>query len=117
MIQCLNIHEYNQQEFTNIAVCEQTVKLIIPACYQGRPVTTSIIMMELLWQQYGLDTIHPEVSRWLEQNAPDVKNAAADNQFAYSDDCAQIEVEPNGTIELHLPLELNDRLREVSTQY
>jgi hypothetical protein len=88
-----------------------SVNLRMPAFYRGKAVPTSIVVMELLWQQYGLDLLHPEVSRWLEQNAPDVRSAAANGQFAHG------EVGPQGNVELLLPLEIDDRLRAVSSQY
>src|SRR5262245_58450550 len=106
-----------QQEFTNPVVNELSVKLRMPAGYQGKVVPTSIVVMELLWQQYGLDVIHPVVSRWLEKNAPDVKNMAARSQFANDDDSSRFIVKANGTIDLLLPLKTDDRLREVSSQY
>jgi hypothetical protein len=110
MFQCLNIIGYKQQDFTNLQVSELPVKLTMPAGYRDKAIPTSIVVKELLWQQYGMDLTHPEVSRWLEQNAPDVKDAAADHQFTDVDDQKE-------TIEFHLPLEIDDRLREVSTQY
>jgi hypothetical protein len=115
MFQCLNILGSKQQGLSEVS--ELPVKLSMPDGYQNKAVSTSLFMKELLWQQYGMDVIHPEVSRWLELNAPDVKYAAVDNQLSESDDSAPFNVDPNGTIELHLPLEIDDRLREVSTQY
>jgi hypothetical protein len=117
MFQSFNTFGRKQQDFTNPVVNELSVKLRMPACYQGKAVPTSIVVMELLWQQYGLDMIHPEVSRWMEKNAPDVKYMAAKTQFARSNDRTQFRVGANGTIELHLPLKLDDRLREISSQY
>lgn len=74
--------------------------------------------MELLWQQYGLDIVHPEVSRWLERNAPDVKYAVARSQFFVGcDKISQFKVGPKGTVEFQLSLNIDDRLREVSSQY
>jgi hypothetical protein len=107
MFQCLNIFRCKQHD---PVANELSIELRIPISYQDKAVPTSIIVMELLWQQYGLDVIHPKVSRWLEQNAPDIK-------FASSDDRTQFKVGPKGTIELHLPLKVDDRLREVSFQY
>jgi len=117
MFQCLNIIGYKQQDFTNLQVSELPVKLNMPAGYQDKAIPTSIVVKELLWQQYGMDLTHPEVSRWLEQNAPDVKDAAADNQFTDCDDSAPIKFDQKETIEFHLPLEIDDRLRQISTQY
>jgi hypothetical protein len=117
MFQSINIFGHKQQAFTNPVINRLSVKLRMPAGYQDKVVSASIVVMELLWQQYGLDVIHPEVSRWLEKNAPDVKYMAANNQFASGDDRSKFRVGSNGTIELHLPLKLDDRLREVSSQY
>ncbi len=115
MFQSFNNTGRKQQANTNPVVNELSVKLRMPACYRGKAVPTSIVVMELLWQQYGLDLIHPEVSRWLEKNAPDVKNMAARNQFARLG--TEVNAGPTGIIEMHLPLKLDDRLREVSSQY
>lgn len=117
MFQCLNIFGYIKRGFTNLEVSELPVKLSMPVGYRSKAVPTDIVVMQLLWQQYGMDVTHPEVIRWLERNAPDVKNVAANNQFADDDDHTYIKVDPNGTIELYLPLSIDDRLREVSTEY
>jgi hypothetical protein len=117
MFQCLDIFGRKQTRFKNSVANELSVELIMPAVYQGKAVPPSIVMMELLWQQYGLDMLHPEVSRWLEKNAPDVKYAAARNQFASGNGSAQFKVGPQGTVELQVSLEVDDRLREVSSQY
>ena len=114
MFQSLN---RKQQDFRNPVVDGLTVKLRMPACYLGKAAPTSIVVMELFWQQYGLDILHPAVNRWLEQNAPDVKSAAAKSQFVGGDTNSQIKVSPQGTIELRLPLKIDDRLREVSSLY
>lgn len=107
----------NQQNFTNPAVDGVTVSLRMPACYLGKAAPASIVVMELLWQQYGLDLLHPEVSRWLERNAPDVKQAAAKSQLVLGDASAQVNVGSQGTVELRLSLNVDDRLRTISTQY
>jgi hypothetical protein len=117
MFQSINTFGGKQQGFANPMVNELSVKLRMPAGYQGKAVPTSIVVMELLWQQYGLDMIHPEVSRWLEKNAPDVKYMAAKTQFARGNDRTEVNVGPTGIIELHLPLMLDDRLRDISSQY
>jgi hypothetical protein len=106
-----------QQNIANPVVDGLTIKLRMPACYSGKAAPTSIVVMELLWQQYGLDILHPVVNRWLERNAPDVKSAAAKAQFVGGDANSQIKVGLQGTIELRLPLKIDDRLREVSSQY
>jgi hypothetical protein len=117
MFQCLDIFGRKQTRFKNSVANELSVELIMPAVYQGKAVPPSIVMMELLWQQYGLDMLHPAVSRWLEKNAPDVKYAAARNQFASGNGSTQFKVGPQGTVELQVSLEVDDRLREVSSQY
>jgi hypothetical protein len=117
MFQSFNTSNRKQKDFTNPVINEMSVKLRMPAGYQGKAIPTSIVVMELLWQQYGLDMIHPEVSRWLEKNAPDVKYMAAKTQFVRGNDRTEVNVGPTGIIELHLPLKLDDRLREVSSQY
>jgi hypothetical protein len=117
MFQSFNTFGRKQQAITNPVVNELSVKLRMPACYQGKAVPTSIVVMELLWQQYGLDMIHPKVSQWLEKNAPDVKYMAAKTQFVRGNDRTEVNVGSTGIIEMHLPLKLDDRLREVSSQY
>ncbi len=112
MLQCLNIFGNKQQGFTNPVPDEIIVKLRVPAVYHRKAVPPSIVVMELLWQQYGLDVLHPEVNRWLDQNAPDV-SAATKNHY----DTPRYSVGPQGTIELPLPLKVDDRLRDVSFQY
>jgi hypothetical protein len=98
---------------------ELPVILEMPDGCEGKTVPTSTVMMALLWQQYGLDLPHPEVSRWLEQNAPDVKYAVARNRSTSSDEdeSAELKVSSDGTIKVHLSLEVDQRLREVSSQY
>jgi hypothetical protein len=98
---------------------ELPVMLEMPGGCEGKTVPTSTVMMALLWQYYGLDLPHPEVSRWLEQNAPDVKYAVARNKSTTDeeDESAELKVGSDGTIEVHLSLEVDQRLREVSSQY
>lgn len=84
---------------------------------EGETVTTSTVVMALLWQHYGLDLSHPEVSRWLEQNAPDVKYAVAEDQLASGDNRNRFRIGPNGMMTVYLSLEVDDRLREVSSRY
>ena len=84
---------------------------------EGDTVSATTIIMTLLWQQYGLDLRHPEVSRWLEQNAPDVKYAIAEDQFAKGHDRTKFRVGINRIVTVYLTLEVDDRLREVSTRY
>ena len=103
-----------QQGFTNSVANELAVTLEMPGWSKGKMVPTSRVVTALLWQQYGLDVLHPEVSRWLEQNAPDVKNAA---EKKVANGNAQSRVGSDGTIKVHLPLNIDDRLREVSSRY
>jgi hypothetical protein len=119
MFQNFNSFAHQQQVFAHPVVKELPVRLEMPAGSQGQTIPASMVMKELLWQQYGLDLLHPEVSRWLKRNAPDVKHATAKNQLAGGDggDRARFKVGSNGTIEVHLSLKVDDRLREVSSQY
>lgn len=98
---------------------ELPVMLEMPGGSEGKTVPTNAVLMALLWQQYGLDLPHPEVSRWLEQYAPDVKYAVARNKSMGTDeyDPAELKVSSDGTIKVHLSLEVDQRLREVSSQY
>jgi hypothetical protein len=84
---------------------------------EGETVSTSTVVMAFLWQYYGLDLNHPEVSRWLEQNAPDVKYAVAEDQLARGDDRSSFRIGPNGMVTVHLSLEVDDRLRDISSRY
>jgi hypothetical protein len=88
----------------------------MPAGLEGRTVSSSTVMMALLWQQYGIDMRHPEFNRWLEQNAPDVKYAVARNRIRESER-AELRVGDDGTIKVQLTAEVDERLREVSSQY
>jgi hypothetical protein len=117
MSKCLNIFGRKQQGFTDRANNDLAVELVMPACYQGKTVPTSIVLMELLWQHYGLDLLHPKLSRWMELNAPDVKYAAARSTLKIGQDSGPFKVGPKGTIRLQLSLDDDDRLREVSSQY
>src|SRR5262245_27612895 len=97
-------------------VDQDSVKVEMPTGYEGKTISSSAVMMALLWQQYGLDMLHPEFSRWLEQNAPDVKYAVAKNKFKMSES-AGLRVGADGTIKVQLSPEVDERLREVSSQY
>ena len=112
---CLNL--FGRKQEANPADNEMSIELTMPACYHGRTVPTSIVLMELLWQQYGLDMLHPELNGWLERYAPDVKYAAARYEVGFVDPNTQFKVGPKGTIELNLSLDVDDRLREVSSEY
>jgi hypothetical protein len=86
---------------------------------EGTLVPATTVVTALLWQQYGLDMLHPEVSRWLEKHAPDVKYAVARNKSASVDErnSPNFRVGRNGTLKVHLSLEIDDRLRKVSSDY
>jgi hypothetical protein len=84
---------------------------------EGETVSTSTVVRALLWQFYGLDLRHPEVSRWLEQNAPDVKYAVAEDQLASGDDRTRFKIGTDRMMTVYLSLEIDDRLREVSSRY
>jgi hypothetical protein len=86
---------------------------------EGTLVPASTVVTALLWEQYGLDLLHPEVSRWLEKNAPDVKYAVARNKFANGDNRHRenFRVGRNGILKVHLSLYVDDRLRKVSSDY
>lgn len=117
MFKCLNIFGRKRRGDISPADYEMSIELTMPRCYHGKAVPTSIVLMELLWQQYGLDILHPELNRWLEKYAPDVKYAAARYQFGLVDENAQFTVGPKGTLALNLSLDVDDRLREVSSEY
>jgi hypothetical protein len=96
---------------------ELPVMLQMSDLSEGETVSTSTVVMALLWQFYGLDLNHPEVSRWLEQNAPDVKYAVAEDQLASGDSRSRFRIGPNGMMTVHLSLEVDDRLRDISSRY
>jgi hypothetical protein len=96
----------------NTKANEMSVKLRMPLGFQGKTVPMNVVVMELLWQQYGLDMLHPEVSRWMDQHAPEVKSLVASHH-----NNAGFTVSPKGTVEMQVSLRTDDRLREVSSQY
>jgi hypothetical protein len=96
---------------------ELSVTLQMQGWSEGETVSTSTVVRELLRQHYGLDLRHPEVSRWLEQNAPDVKYAVVEDQLASGDNRNKLRIGPNGMMTVHLWLEVEDRLREASYRY
>jgi hypothetical protein len=106
-----------EQHYSAASMNEQlTVMVEMPVRFEGRPVSSRAVMISLFWQQYGLDLLHPEFSRWLEQNAPDVKYAVAQNS-AKNGVNAGLRVGADGKVKVELPLEFDQRLREVSSQY
>jgi hypothetical protein len=106
-----------KQHYSEASMIDQlTVMVEMPVRFEGRPVSSRAVMISLLWQQYGLDLLHPEFSRWLEQNAPDVKSEVAQNSVKNGVN-AGLRVGADGKIKVHLPLGFDQRLREVSSQY
>jgi hypothetical protein len=116
MFQSINIFGRKEQNRAAELIDQLPVMVEMPAGCEGKTVSSSAVMTALLWQQYGLDLLHPEFSRWLEQNAPDVKYAAAENK-AKNGDGAELRVEADGTIKVQLSPKVDDRLREISSQY
>ena len=105
-----------RKEENSMVSNQSSVKVEMPAGLEGKTVSSSAVMMALLWQQYGIDLLHPEFNRWLEQNAPDVKYAVARNNASRSKS-AGLRVSADGTIKVQLTPEVDERLREVSVQY
>jgi hypothetical protein len=116
MFQSINIFGRNQRYSADEMIDQLTVMVELPVRFEGRPVSSRAVMISLLWQQYGLDLLHPEFSRWLEQNAPDVKYAVAQNSVNNGVN-AGLRVGADGKIKVELSLEFDQRLREVSSQY
>jgi hypothetical protein len=116
MFQSINIFGRNQRYSANEMIDQLTVMVELPVRFEGRPVSSRAVMISLLWQQYGLDLLHPEFSRWLEQNARDVKYAVAQNSVNNGVN-AGLRVGADGKIKVELSLEFDQRLREVSSQY
>jgi hypothetical protein len=116
MFQSINIFGRNQRYSADEMIDQLTVMVELPVRFEGRPVSSRAVMISLLWQQYGLDLLHPEFSRWLEQNARDVKYAVAQNSVNNGVN-AGLRVGADGKIKVELSLEFDQRLREVSSQY
>jgi hypothetical protein len=116
MFQSINTFGRKQRYSAAELIDQLTVMVEMPARFEGRPVSSRAVMISLLWQQYGLDLLHPEFSRWLEQNAPDVKSAVAQNSVKNGVN-AGLRVGSDGKVKVELPLEFDQRLREVSSQY
>jgi hypothetical protein len=116
MFQSINIFGRKQQHSADELSDQLTVMVELPVRFEGRPVSSRAVMISLLWQQYGLDLLHPEFSRWLEQNARDVKYAVAQNSVNNGVN-AGLRVGADGKIKVELSLEFDQRLREVSSQY
>jgi hypothetical protein len=106
-----------EQHYSAASMIDQiTVMVEMPVRFEGRPVSSRAVMISLLWQQYGLDLLHPEFSRWLEQNAPDVKYEVAQNSVKNGVNNG-LRAGSDGKVKVQLPLEFDQRLREVSSQY
>jgi hypothetical protein len=116
MLQNINTVGHKQHYSAAPMVDQITVMVEMPARFEGRPVSSRAVMISLFWQQYGLDLLHPIFSRWLEQNAPDVKYAVAQNNVKNSVN-AGLRVGTDGKIKVQLSIEFDRRLREVSSQY
>jgi hypothetical protein len=116
MFQSINIFGRKQQNRAASIIDQLAVMVEMPAGYEGKTVSSDTVMMALLWQQYGLDLLHPEFSRWLEQNAPDVKYAVAENRCK-NGESAGLRVGADGRIKVQLSLEVDRRLRDISSQY
>jgi hypothetical protein len=116
MFQSINIFGRKEQNRVAVMIDQLPVIVEMPAGYEGKTVSSSTVMMALLWQQYGLDLLHPEFSRWLEQHAPDVKYAVAQNRCK-NVESAGLRVGTDGRIKVQLSSEVDDRLREISSQY
>jgi hypothetical protein len=96
---------------------ELNFMLEMPGGLDGTRVPSSTVVSALLWQQYGLDLLHPQLSRWLEKNAPDVKYAVARNQRDHQQSCANFRVGQNGTLRVYLSPDVDARLRKVASDY
>jgi hypothetical protein len=116
MFQSINIFARKEQYSAAEPIDQLTVIVEMPARFEGTKVSSRAVMISLLWQQYGLDLLHPEFSRWLEQNARDVKYAVAQNSVPNGVN-AGLRVGANGMVKVQLSLEFDRRLREVSSQY
>jgi hypothetical protein len=116
MFQSINIFGRKQQYSEAELIDQVTVMVEMPVRFEGSPVSSRAVMISLLWQQYGLDLLHPEFSRWLERNAPDVKYAVAQNSVKNGVN-EGLRVGAGGMVRVQLSLEFDQRLREISSQY
>ncbi|MBO0719405.1 MAG: hypothetical protein J2P41_01190 [Blastocatellia bacterium] len=105
-----NIAKFGRKQNSEILPMGETVSVEMPAGFEGKSITSSVVMTSLLWQQYGLDLLHPEFNRWLELNAPDVKYATAQNNNGFT-------VGPDRKIKVHISPAMDQRLREISSKY
>ncbi|MBO0723538.1 MAG: hypothetical protein J2P41_22125 [Blastocatellia bacterium] len=105
---------FGRKEQNSTVSHQSSVKIDMPAGLEGKTVSSNTVMMALLWQQYGIDMLHPEFSCWLDQNAPDVKYAVARSDVKKS---KELRVGADGTINVRLTPEVEGRLREISSQY
>ncbi|HKX32466.1 MAG TPA: hypothetical protein VJ302_32570 [Blastocatellia bacterium] len=117
--QSLDFGERRRKTALYLVTEERSVELRLPLGFQGETVPACIVVMELLWQCYGLDLLHPTVARWLEQNAPDLKSSVTDGGFVTGADRdgRGFKVESNGTLQVFLSLRVDDRLRDISYRY
>jgi hypothetical protein len=110
----------HKQQYSAAELIDQldqlTVMVEMPVRFGGRPVSSRAVMISLLWQHYGLDLLHPEFSRWLEQHAPDVKYEVAQNSVKNGVNTGLL-VGADGKVKVQLSLKFDRRLREISSQY
>jgi hypothetical protein len=116
MFRSINIFGRKQRDSEVTMGNHYQVEVEMPDGSEGRTVSSRTLMMALLWQQYGLDLLHPEFSRWLEQNAPDVKFAIAQTGHG-TDKGAELRAGDDGRIKVQLTPAVDRRLREVSSEY
>jgi hypothetical protein len=114
MLHCITITNRMRENLAFTTKNELPITLEMPCELNGTIVPSSIVVTALLWQQYGLDLLHPEVSRWLEKFAPDVKYAVARNQRSDEQD---FRVGLDGTLKVYLNPDDDKRLRKVSSDY
>jgi hypothetical protein len=113
----VTIFGHRLQNFEPAQEDELPFTLEMPESFDGRKVPSSTVVTALLWQQYGLDMLHPRVNRWLEKYAPDVKNAVAKNKRCDEPDSHTFRVGMNGRLKVHLSPDVDERLRKVSSDY
>ena len=109
MFQSINIVGRKQKD-SEFSMINHPVAVVMPAGFEGTSVPASAVMMALLWQEYGLDLLHPQFNRWLERNAPDVKSAVAQNKQG-------LRVGADRQIKLQISPAFDQRVREVSSNY
>jgi len=109
MFQSIN-NVRGKQGDSDFSMINHPVAVVMPAGFEGKSVPASAVMMALLWQQYGLDLLHPKFNRWLEQNAPDLKSAVVQNKRG-------LRVGADRQVTLKISPAFDRRVREVSSDY